>query len=207
MILSRRVAFGNLLALCSLPLMLVSQESKGKKCVVYYTRTLNTHILANFIVESLAIPLYRLRETKPYPADYKAMVELANKEKELGITPPLQALPDIKQYDVILLGTPLWSLDISSPIRTFLGQSDFRGKIMIPFVTHAGYQFGNALNSLRELAPQARIANAFECKFALKEKTSRNLKTLNQDKITRNTAFALLQQDKLQTWLKILKGV
>lgn len=139
MTLSRRVAFGNLLALCALPLMLASQESKGKKCLIaYYTRTLNTQILSHFIQRVLGADLFALETLNPYPKDYNAMVKLAAEEQRKGFCPSLLALPDTKPYDVILLGTPLWNLDISSPMRTFLAQSDLRGKILIPFVTNAG---------------------------------------------------------------------
>lgn len=204
---SRREFLKNLLAICALPLVLSSQESKSKKyLVVYYTRTLNTQILSHFIQRALGADLFALETLKPYPKDYDTMVALAAEEKRKGFCPPLLALPNTKQYDAILLGTPLWSLDISSPIRTFLTQSDLRGKILIPFVTNAGYKFGNALDSIAKLAPQATITNTFEHSFALKEKTSRNLKVLNQNKIIQNKEFEILQHNKVQIWLKNLKG-
>ncbi len=205
---SRREFLKNLLGICALPLVLSSQESKSKKyLVVYYTRTLNTQILSLFIQRALGADLFVLETLKPYPKDYDAMVALAAEEKRKGFCPPLLALPNTKQYDVILLGTPLWSLDISSPIKTFLIQSDLRGKILIPFVTNAGYKFGNALDTIAKLVPQATITNAFEHSFTLKEKTSRNLKVLNQNKIIQNKEFEILQQNKVQTWLKNLKGI
>lgn len=151
---SRREFLKNLLAICSLPLVLSSQESTSKKyLIVYYTRTLNTQILSHFIQRALGADLFALETLKPYPKDYDAMVAFAAEEKRKGFCPPLLSPPNTKQYDVILLGTPLWSLDISSPIRTFLTQSDLRDKILIPFVTNAGYKFGNALDTIVKLVP------------------------------------------------------
>ncbi|WP_416826061.1 flavodoxin [Helicobacter ganmani] len=205
---SRREFLKNLLVMCALPYFALGDSKNSTKCaIIYYTRTLNTQILSHFIQRALGADLFALETLKPYPKDYDAMVTLAAEEKRKGFCPPLLALPNIEQYDVILLGTPLWSLDISSPIRTFLAQSGLRGKILVPFVTNAGYKFGNALDSIAKLAPQATILNAFEHSFTLKEKTSQNLKVLNQDKITQNKEFELLQQNKVQTWLKSIKGI
>ncbi len=51
------------------------------------------------------------------------------------ITPPL---PDLKQYDNILVGGPVWSYDPSTPVLSFLHKlGNFSGKVA-PFYTSVG---------------------------------------------------------------------
>lgn len=201
--MQRRVALQFLLALpLCMNLRAFADESGAKICLVYYTRSLNTHILASFFAKNLQIPFYRLETAKPYPKDYKQMVAQAYREKEANFCPELKSLPDLSKYDAIMLGTPLWSLDISSPIRSFLTQSDLSAKILIPFVANAGWGFGNALRSIKKLAPHSKIINALEYEFKLKEKTTPNLKALNERQIARNLAFEGLRKNELLKWLE-----
>lgn len=47
-------------------------------------------------------------------------------------------MPDITEYDVVLLGAPVWAFNVSSVMRTYIGQitTPMKGKKVLPFVTH-----------------------------------------------------------------------
>ena len=49
---------------------------------------------------------------------------MASRLKEAAALPPLtNTVPDLKSYDTVFLGSPIWDSSLPSPIRTFLSQA------------------------------------------------------------------------------------
>ena len=61
---------------------------------------------------------------------------------------------DIKDYDVILLGYPIWWNLCPRPVNTFLEKYDFSGKTVIPFATSGGSSITNSEKQLKKLYPK-----------------------------------------------------
>jgi len=59
---------------------------------------------------------------------------------------------DLSDYDLIIVGTPVWAASPAPPMQTFLSQAGITGKKMALFVSHAGGQ-GRALERFRNLLP------------------------------------------------------
>lgn len=181
-------------------------NANNKIAIIYYSRTLNTHILAAYIQSKIGGDLLRIETKQSYPKDYDEMVALATRERRENATPSLQNMDlNLKQYEVIFIGSPLWGLSLSTPIKSLLSSFDFSNKILIPFITNAGYGFGNTLKEIESLASRAKILNAFEYEFAYKEKDTRDLKLINEQDILENKAFSKLNQNKIDTWLRSLR--
>ena len=64
---------------------------------------------------------------------------------------------DLKAYDEIILGFPIWWYVAPTIINTFLEKYDFSGKKIILFATSGGSGFGNTLQELQPSAPGAVI--------------------------------------------------
>jgi hypothetical protein len=47
------------------------------------------------------------------------------------------------------------------PMKSFLHQYGFRGKIVIPFNTNAGYGPGSTFDTVREFCPQSKVLQGF----------------------------------------------
>lgn len=201
--MKRREFLKLLISSAILPTLLYAREKKNM--IVYYSRTLNTHILALYISELFKAELFCLECVQSYPKDYEEMVALARWQKEQNIMPQLRALPSLEGYENIFLGTPLWGLSLSAPMKSFLSKCDLRGKNLIPFVANAGWGLGNAVNEISTLQKGARIYTAFACEFKLKEKDEPNLRALNTELIASNQAFNTLEKDKIKLWLKSMK--
>ena len=56
---------------------------------------------------------------------------------------------NIKQYDTIFVGFPIWWYVAPTIINTFLESYDFSGKKIIIFATSGGSGFGNTLKELK----------------------------------------------------------
>lgn len=74
-----------------------------------------------------------------YSQDMYETADLAKRQAAMGELPPLmEKLPDFKQYDLILIGSPVWSGMPAMPVYSFLKKlQGFRGAVAT-FYTDAG---------------------------------------------------------------------
>lgn len=97
----------------------MNKEDKMKSLIVYYSRTGKTKKVAEFIKEELN-------------GEIEEITSLKNRNGILGIllsiyeslfkklTPIKEIEKDLKNYDLIVIGTPIWAGNFSSPVRTFI---------------------------------------------------------------------------------------
>lgn len=136
-----------------------------KILIVYLSRTNNTKAIAEIIRQNVGGDLVALELEKPYPADYKAIVDQVAKENESGFLPPLKTkIENIEKYDTIFLGFPTWGMQLPPPLKSFLRQYDLSGKTVIPFNTNAGYGVGSSFQTVKELCPKSTILEGFKIK-------------------------------------------
>ena len=86
--------------------------------VIYYSKTGHTARLARMIGQALGADLFQL-ETPRYRVPYLGYLR-AGKDSLSGTLPPLRALPDLGGYDIVALGTPVWTSYPATPMRAFL---------------------------------------------------------------------------------------
>ena len=84
------------------------------------------------------------------------------RERDSGERPLLKAsVPDIRAYEAVFLGFPIWGETAPPVIRSFLSQHDLSGKTLVPFITHGGYGPGRSMAVVREHAPRASVLDPF----------------------------------------------
>ena len=67
-------------------------------------------------------------------------------------TPKLkEELSDIKEYDIIFIGYPIWFGIFPCPLLTQLQKLDFENKIIIPFCTNEGSGIEGSLNNIKKI--------------------------------------------------------
>lgn len=126
--------------------------------VAYFSRSGNTRVIAGQIHSAQDAALFEIQPARPYPEDYLETVEQARRERDRGYRPPLKApVPEFARYQTIFLGFPIWGGTVPPVIRAFLAAHDFKGKTIIPFITHGGYGIGNSLAVLAADVPGARL--------------------------------------------------
>ncbi len=74
------------------------------------------------------------------------------------------------EYDLIILGTPVWAWDISPPMRSFLSKFDFSGKNVALWMCHAGDGI-KAMKRFKETLISANIVENITFQHPLKEDT------------------------------------
>ncbi len=105
-----------------------------KSLVVYYTRTGKTKFVAETIAAQLSADIEEIVDKKNYagPIGWVNAGKNATQEKEAEITPPKYSPAD---YDLIVIGTPVWAWRPTPAIRTYAKQSGLTAKKVALFLT------------------------------------------------------------------------
>lgn len=91
---------------------------------------------------------------EPYPDDYDALVARNAAQQRSDYKPPLLTPVDNPaEYDLIFIGSPLWNVRLTPPVRSFLSSHDLSGKIIAPFVTYIVERPGAVAAGYRRIMP------------------------------------------------------
>lgn len=129
------------------------QSDLGKVLVVYYSMTGYTRAIAEEIAALTQADTYEIQTQYPMDLGWFYMgvkKQLKNKEYPALV----QNMPDIGSYDVIFVGSPVWWYTVSTPVLSFLKQTDFMGKKVVPFSTQ-GSNFGHFFDTFEKEARNA----------------------------------------------------
>ncbi|MGL6226021.1 MAG: flavodoxin [Thermoguttaceae bacterium] len=125
---------------------------------LYFSHSGNTQRVAVAIQKQVGGDMLELKTVEPYPTAYNTVVNQAKKELAENFHPKLREITaNLNDYDIILLGSPVWWYTIAPPIMTFLAEYDFFGKTIAPFVTHGGGGASNSFADVKKLAPSATV--------------------------------------------------
>jgi flavodoxin len=137
-----------------------------KMLIVYFSWSCgNTQKIAERMAERTHADLLRLEPETPYPQDYQTVVEQGKKEVEKGYLPALRKLEkNPADYDVIAVGTPTWWYTMAPVVHSFLAAGNWKGKMVIPFMTNAGWP-GHVIKDMEKACPGTEILLPKEIQF------------------------------------------
>lgn len=149
-----------------------------KTLIVYYSYTGNTKKIANAIKNNLNCDILEITPKIPFSNDYdKVVAEYQNnsiKDKYIEIN---DIGIDLKEYDKIIIGSPVWWYTICPVITSFLKKYDLSGKKIYPFATNAGW-LGKTFKDIETLCPNSEIEKGMNIVF---ESYTDNLVTSKQE--------------------------
>jgi len=124
-----------------------------KSLVAYYSRTGNTKTLAEAIADTLNADI------EPIVSDTtgKGMGRLVLQalfNVQAGID---QTTKDPSSYDVVIVGTPVWSYTMSTPVRTYLAKNKGKFKSVAFFCTYGGTGGERALKSMESFCGKTAV--------------------------------------------------
>jgi flavodoxin len=98
----------------------------------------NTEVAAGMIRDRTGADLYKIEPVDRYPDSYDEAVDRNSEEQDSNALPAIAgALPDLGPYDIVILGSPVWSSRAPRIMSTFIEAVDFGGKMVLPLVTYA----------------------------------------------------------------------
>ncbi len=128
--------------------------------VAYFSPTHSTERLAEYAAEELQADLYAINPAVPYTAadlDYHNDSSRSTLEMhDAGSRPAIAAgVENMQQYDIVLIGYPIWWGEAPRIVSTFVESYDFAGKTVIPFCTSAASDMGSSAENLARLTKGA----------------------------------------------------
>lgn len=147
----------NVFDLCIMKRSVLNQQGRtGDTLVAYFSRTGNTEKIANHIISLTGADRYVIEAAVPYTDEdiaynnpsCRANIEQSDKTVRPEIA---EQLENIKDYDIIYLGYPIWWGEEPRIIDTFLESYDFSDKTIIPFATSGSSGITASENNIRNL--------------------------------------------------------
>ncbi len=133
-----------------------------KSLVIYYSMTGKTKLVAQIIAETMNATLLAIEERRPIPIPFiylsGGFAAFTNRGTKIN---PINV--DLTQYERIFIGSPIWASRPAPAVNSFIYQSSFEGRTVIPFFTMAGDSPANALKNITAKIEknQGKVAGAF----------------------------------------------
>lgn len=134
---------------------------ESKTLVAYFSATGTTKTLAEYAAEILNADIYEIVAEDPYTeADlaYYTNCRADQEQNNPSVRPEISgSVENMENYDIIVLGYPIWHGQAPRIISTFLESYDFSGKTVIPFCTSHSSGIGSSADNLHSLCPDSTI--------------------------------------------------
>lgn len=146
-----------------------------KTLIVYYSRTGKTRSIAEKLAAHLGADLAEIADLKSRkgPLGFIGGGHDAFKKLTTEIS-PISYLPE--NYDLIIVGTPVWADNMSPAVRTFLTKHPLHGKQAAFFCTTAVSGIDNTLATMAELAAPSTVV----AKLGLTQRDLKNNQLLEE---------------------------
>lgn len=150
------------------------QAKQKKVLVAYFSATGTTKSAASKIKKAAKGKLYEIKAEDPYTEadlNYDNDDCRANKEQQdESVCPKVKGtVKNIRSYDVIFVGYPIWWGKEPMIIRTFLEKYNLKGKKIVPFCTSGGSGISGSMKGIRASAKGAKVqsgADLTDCSTA-----------------------------------------
>jgi flavodoxin len=137
---------------------------KPKVLIAYYSQSGNTREIAEQIQARFGGEMFEIELATPYPASEMETIGVVGTQRETGTLPELAGMvPNLADYDVVFLGTPIWFGTASLPMLSFVKahSGGFAGKTVVPFYTCGGGDAGTYVEEITPFLEGATILEAF----------------------------------------------
>lgn len=130
--------------------------------MLYYSQTGVTEKVANEIQQQIGADIEAIEVENPYDGDFNQTIERCQKEMEAGETPKIKPIKaDLANYDVIMLGYPVWFGTYALPIATLVKSEAFVGKKVVTFCTFGSGGLQSSTANLKAALPAAEVIEGY----------------------------------------------
>ena len=136
----------------------------GKILVAYFSATGATMRLAEKISKMVDGDLFEIEPAVKYTEEdlkwpsrnNRALLEMKDKKYRPAVA---NKVKNIEQYDMILLGFPVWYCTAPTIVNTFIEENNIFGKDVHVFVTSGAHTFDKSLKDLQKTYPMINFIN------------------------------------------------
>ena len=128
-----------------------------KRLVVFYSLSGNTEEAAKKIAEKLGADITRVDTVKPMPKNKVSQILVGGGQVAMNIVPEIKPVEaDVKAYDEIILGTPIWNSKGVPAINAFLNDSEAAKKVTSVFTFCGGGDVKKCIDALTAKLPNLK---------------------------------------------------
>ena len=133
-----------------------------KSLVAYFSATAVTKHVAEELASVIDADIFEIVPKEIYTSadlDWTNSKSRSTVEmKDKTCRPQIETrVRNIKNYDVVFLGFPIWWYREPSIIDTFVEMHDLSDKIIVPFATSGGSDLHDTYKNIQALAPKAKV--------------------------------------------------
>ena len=160
-----------------------------KTLVVYYSFEGNTQLVAETIAKILGADLLKLQPEKEIGTKGFMKYFWGGRQAVMKHKPKLLPIDkNPNDYDLLIIGTPVWAFTFTPPLRTLFEEHPVQGKKIALFITHEGVP-GKIFMHLQKLLSNNKICAELEILSPLKKD--------QENKSQKIVAWANALKDKL----------
>ena len=138
------------------------EPKETNKLILYYSQTGVTKKVAEELQKQLGADIEAIEATKPYDGTFEETIGRCLEEKKKGELPHIRPIKsDLKKYDTIFLGYPIWFGTYATPMITLVKTFKFAGKQIVPFCTFGSGGLVESVQHLKRDLPMANIQEGF----------------------------------------------
>lgn len=131
--------------------------SKMKTLVVYYSRSGNTKKVAEAVSNAFKCDIEAIVDTKKRTGLWGWLT--SGRDATIGAVTQIEDFKrDLSSYDLIIIGTPIFSWNVSAAVRTFLLQYQDQIKSAAFFCTEGGGGGNRAFGSMEKVLGKKPVA-------------------------------------------------
>ena len=142
-----------------------------RNLIVYYSLEGNTKLIAEMISKEIECDVIELQPKKEYAKGRISKYFGGGRSVLIKEKPDLvNSYKDIKEYDNIFIGTPVWCGTYAPPLNTFLDKcaKDLRNKSIALFACHGGGGADKCFTNFTKALNNSNIVGSIDFKDPLK---------------------------------------
>lgn len=131
-----------------------------KALIIYFSATGTTKKAAERIQKIADADIVRLIPKITYKKsnlNYDKNCRANREQNKNSMVPVATVIKDLRKYDTIYLGYPIWWGKEPGVIRTFLSKNSLKGKKVLPFCTSGGSGISGSMPHIRNMAKGASV--------------------------------------------------
>lgn len=134
-----------------------------KTLIVFYSRTGMTRKAVGILAKEMEADTEEITEKRSREGIIGFLVSgmQAARRKCPQIDP---AKKDYKNYDMVILGTPIWAGNMCSPLRTYLTNNNMENKKIGVIITYGGSSVEKTEEEIKKITPNAKLVGSIAIK-------------------------------------------
>ena len=130
-----------------------------KYLVVYYSRTGNNKTLGEAIAKAISADIDEIIDKKKRAG--KIAWLRAGRDAQTKSLTDIQFEKNPEDYEIIIIGSPIWAGGLTPALRTYLKKHDMKGKKVAFFITSQDEDRENVFAQMSELTNESEIIGTF----------------------------------------------